>query len=205
MDSELFADAQRYVGQLLGHLEEIHAALDMRAANGAEAAADPFSIVFHRSGYLQGLYLKTHGFLTADLQEFIRGLAYSFELEADFPAPLKLPFTGCEVHLQRKTLNPFHESAWESFHSGLLSAYAMRSLEFEKKGEAEDPAFDRNLRIVETPARSDAMGRQAFLEKRLSGMALLSGELLREEGLSVRVREKLRLLVSAASEAGGMT
>jgi hypothetical protein len=199
VDQDIFADAQRHVGELLGHLEDLHSALDLEAEKGG-LLPEPFAAVFQRSGYIQGLYLKTQGFLSSDLQEFIRGLAYSFEVEAEFPADLKLPFAGSEIFLRRKTLNPFRESAWQAYHSGVFSAYALRSLAFEKPPSPEGLGFDQLYRLVEIPDfPSPRRHRQS--EKRLSGIALLAENLLNEAGMPAGAAKKLKLLHETALEA----
>jgi hypothetical protein len=202
VDQDLFADAERHAGQLLGHLEEVYAALDMPESSGPGGwvLPEPFAAIFHRSGYAQGLYLKTQGFLSADLQEFVRSLAYTFEVEARFASDLRLPFVGGEVMLERKTLNPFREAAWEAYHGGLLSAYALRSMAFEKVRVSTSSEFDTTLRLVDAP-ESAVSPRPPLLEKRLSGIIFLAQELLEDPALSPAMREKLNLLRLAASEA----
>jgi hypothetical protein len=201
VDADIFADAQRHVGELLGHLEELHAALDLEPGTPG-GLPESFAAVFHRSGYIQGLFLKTQGFLSSDLQEFIRSLAYSFEVEAEFPADLKLPFAGSEILLRRKTLNPFRESAWQAYQGGLLSAYALRPLGFEKPTSQDVGGFDQVYRVTESRADPLAVRRPGLLEKRLAGISILAEELLNEAALPAAARKKLKLLHDAAVEAG---
>ncbi len=206
MDSDLFADAQRQVGQLLAHLEEMNSALDLALDESGAALPDPFPSILRGGGYLQGLYLKAQGFLSADLQEFIRSLAYSFELEVAFPGAFKLPFVGGEVLLQRKTLNPFREAAWELYHAGLLSAYAMQPLAFSRPAGSDPAGFDLELRVTQTAAHPEAETPWPRLRQRFNGLDLLAEEILREKNLPQPARDKiqaLRAAVAAAAELLG--
>ncbi len=151
MDTELFANTQRTLGELLGYLEELHPALDLPVEIPG-GLSHSFHSIFHHAGYVQGLYLKTQGFLSADLEEFIEGLAYTFELEVLFKGNFRLPFLGCEISLQRKTLNTFREAAWEIYHAALLSAYALHVLTFHRTSSPDAGELDILLRITSADA-----------------------------------------------------
>ena len=84
------------------------------------------------------MHLKSQGLLSQELQEFIQGVGFAFELDVTFPGSFKLPFVGNEASIRRKTLNPFMEKAWVVYHGSLLSAYAMKSLRFDRATVSQD-------------------------------------------------------------------
>ncbi|MEO6095981.1 MAG: hypothetical protein ABIW76_09930 [Fibrobacteria bacterium] len=213
MQNDSFEKSQRYLTQLLGYLEALYSAVDR-----ASAEADPpgpwglparIGAILMDSGYLEGLQLKAQGCLSTDILEFIRGIGYSFEIEATQIGAFKLPFIDNELVIQRKTLNVFMEKAWLTYHAALLSAYSLKPLRFERVPSAD--GLEEVVRIREAPpesveAHAPMLGAVSIhaLNNALMGINSYVGLILDERRQDADLCEKLGLVLEAAKKAAAL-
>jgi hypothetical protein len=213
MQNDSFEKSQRYLTQLLGYLEALYAAVDRDSAEagppGPWGLPARIGAILLDSGYLEGLHLKAQGCLSPDILEFIRGIGYSFEIEATPMGAFKLPFIDNELAIQRKTLNAFMEKAWLTYHSALLSAYSLKPLRFERVPSAD--GLEEVVRIREAPpesveAHAPALGAVPIhaLNNALMGITSYVGLILDERKQDADLREKLGLVLEAAKKAAAL-
>jgi hypothetical protein len=210
MQNDSFEKSQRYLTQLLGYLEGLHAAVDRDSAEagppGPWGLPARIGAILLDSGYLEGLHLKAQGCLSSDILEFIRSIGYAFEIEAGPLGPFKLPFIDNELAIQRKTLNGFMEKAWLVYHTALLSAYALKPLRFERVPSAD--GLEEVVRIREAPPESPdgiapSLGSDAVhrLNNALAGITSYVSLILEERKDDRDLQEKLGLVLEAAKQA----
>lgn len=181
---------------------------DMAAGAGPRDAGLPARIarILADTGHLEGLHLKSQGLLSQELQEFIHGIGFAFEVEVAFPGPFKLPFVDNEASIRRLTLNPFMEKAWMAYHGALLSAYAMKPLSFRRVSASQD-GLEEAMRI--TDAAPDAEGGAKpmspetlhILNNALMGITSYVSLILGERADDEELRSKLELVLEAARKA----
>lgn len=210
MRYDSFEKSQRYLTQLLGYLEGLHSAMEAESAEAGPKSPSGLpvriSAILTHSGWLEGLHLKAQGCLSGDLLEFIRGVGYSFEIEAVPLGAFKLPFVDNELVIQRKTLNGFMEKAWLAYHGALLSAYALQPLRFERVPSAD--GLEEVVRVREAPAESLdghtlSLGADALhsLNNSLAGITGYLSLILEERKSDADLQEKLGLVLEAAKKA----
>ena len=173
MERNAFERTQGFLAQLLRYLEALTTSMewDTEAAGpGTSGLPQRVAQVLTDTGYLEGLHLKSQGLLSGELQEFIAGIGFAFEMEVRLPGPFKLPFLDHEAAIQRKTLNPFMETAWIVYHGALLSAYAMKPLRFEKTSASSD-GLEETVRVTDLPSASEGQAPPAALSPDASGSA----------------------------------
>jgi hypothetical protein len=221
MERSEFERSQSYLAQLLGWLENLAGSLTRgsiapEGSGGPSPAAqgpdtplpDLIARILSDSGYLEGLHLKSLGLLSQELQDFIAGIGFAFEVEVHLPSGFKLPFTDQEAALQRKTLNPFREKAWLAYHGALLSAYAMRPLRFQRISSSTD-GLEETLRVREAepsdlhaPAPSAlAPGPLHALNNALAGITSYVSLILTDRKDDAELQGKLGLVLEAAYKA----
>ncbi len=223
MEPESFGKTERYLAQLLGYLESVHASMDWGPEDGGDGKASTDGLpqriqsILYESGYLEGLHLKARGCLSSDLAEFIAAVGFAFEIEAKTMGTFKLPFLENEISIQRKTLNDFMEKAWTIYHAALLSAYAMRPLRFERimpagTAHSEAPAsggLEGSYRILASlPDKQPVGSPEGFsgetvhtLNNVLSGILGYVSLMLEEHKRSPELVEKLDLILEATKRA----
>jgi hypothetical protein len=213
MQNDSFEKSQRFLTQLLGYLEALYTAVDQDSAEagppGPWGLPARIGAILLDSGYLEGLHLKAQGCLSPDILEFIRGIGYSFEIEATPMGAFKLPFIDNELVIQRKTLNAFMEKAWLTYHAALLSAYSLKPLRFERVPSAD--GLEEVVRIREAPpesveAHAPALGAVSIhaLNNALMGITSYVGLILDERKQDADLREKLGLVLEAAKKAAAL-
>lgn len=204
-----FEKTQGYLALLVRYLEGLYTSLEWESEHhspGAQPLPDRITAILTDSGHLEGLYLKSQGLLSQDLQEFITGIGLAFEMEVALPGPFKLPFVGNEAGIQRKTLNPFMEKAWVVYHGALLSAYAMKPLHFEKISATQD-GLEEVVRITETPpggnGSASVMSPETLhiLNNALMGITSYVSLILGERKDDKELQAKLELVLEAARKA----
>lgn len=205
-----FERTQGYLAHLLGYLEGLSGAWAAASGRGAQAALpERIARILADSGYLEGLHLKSLGLLSQELQEFIIGVGFAFEVEVSMPGPFKLPFLDQDAALQRKTLNPFREEAWLVYHGSLLSAYAMRPLRFERASVSQD-GLEEVLRVREAPAPAEGASSPLpdlapdslhALNNALAGITSYVSLILGERKNDADLQGKLGLVLEAATKA----
>jgi hypothetical protein len=209
MQNDSFEKSQRYLTQLLGYLEGLYSAMDGESAEaGPPGSGLParLAAILSDSGYLEGLHLKAQGCLSSDLLEFIRGIGFSFEIEAKPLGAFKLPFVDNELVIQRKTLNAFMEKAWLVYHAALLSAYTLKPLRFERVPSPD--GLEEVVRVREAPpeageAHGPAVGAETVhrLNNALMGITSYVSLILEERKQDRDLQEKLGLVLEAAKKA----
>jgi hypothetical protein len=211
MERSEFERSQGYLAQLLGWLEALAGAVAPEGSNSPADGDPPLPDLIERiladSGRLEGLHLKSQGILSHELQEFITGIGFAFEVAVSLPATFKLPFTDQDAALQRKTLNPFREKAWVAYHSALLSAYAMRPLRFHRVGASPD-GLEETLRVREAAEGEEAQaapplaqGALHALNNALAGITSYVSLILNERKEDAELQAKLGLVLEAAYKA----
>jgi hypothetical protein len=207
---------QRFLLPLLGYLERLYSSMEWDSGEEKSGPGRPdpdlpsrLDRILSDCGYLEGLHLKAQGYLSHDVQEFIRGISYAFEVEVNFQGAFKLPFLDNELILQKKTLNAFMEKAWLTYHAALLSAYSMRSLRFGKQA-GSDPmeVAARVLEAVPGIAGNDAASGipPAFhhlLNNALGGITSYVSLILEERKQDEDLQEKLGLVLESAMKIAG--
>ena len=161
MENVSFEKTQRYLMQLLGYLEGLHSSMEwesMKEGPSKHPTDLPTRIqaILTYSGSLEGMRLKAQGCLSSDILEFIQTVGMAFEIEPIPQGIFKLPFLDAVISIQRKTLNDFMEKAWFIYHAALLSAYALRPLQFERLPSVD--GLEETLRIIEAPDPSPDNG-----------------------------------------------
>lgn len=213
MQNDSFEKSQRYLTQLLGYLEGLYASMDRDSAEagppGPWGLPSRIGAILMDSGYLEGLHLKAQGCLSSDILEFIRGIGYSFEIEAGHLGPFKLPFIDNELVIQRKTLNVFMEKAWLVYHTALLSAYSLKPLRFERIPSVD--GLEEVVRIREAPPESSEaiqppLGADSVhrLNNALAGITSYVSLILEERKQDSDLQEKLGLVLEAAKKAAAV-
>ncbi len=215
MENGSFEKTERYLMQLLGYLEGIHSSMDWESTEAGmpeppSGLPPRIEAVLSHSGYLEGMHLKAQGCLSSDILEFIRAVGMAFEIEAVPQGAFKLPFIGAEIAIQRKTLNDFMEKAWLVYHAALLSAYALKSLSFERR--PSDDGLEETVRILES-AQALPYGRAwdsitpntvHTLNNVLSGILGYVSLMQEERKTDLELQEKLGLIIEAAKQAAGV-
>ena len=213
MLNDSFEKSQRYLTQLLGYLEGLYSAMDGESGEagppGPEGLPARLGAILTDSGYLEGLHLKAQGCLSSDLLEFIRGIGYSFEMEASPLGAFKLPFVDNELVIQHKTLNDFMDKAWLVYHAALLSAYTLKPLRFERVPSAD--GLEEVVRIREAPpeavdSQTYSPGRDSVhsLNNALAGITSYVSLILEERKQDEDLQEKLGLVLEAAKKAAAI-
>ncbi|HKP97029.1 MAG TPA: hypothetical protein VJ385_14860 [Fibrobacteria bacterium] len=213
MQNDSFEKSQRYLTQLLGYLEGLYSAMDGESAeagpSGPAGLPARLGAILTDSGYLEGLHLKAQGCLSSDLLEFIRGIGYSFEIEAAPLGAFKLPFVDNELVIQRKTLNVFMEKAWLVYHAALLSAYTLKPLRFERVPSAD--GLEEVVRVREAPpeagdGHAPSVGADTVhhLNNALAGITSYVSLILEERKQDRDLQEKLGLVLEAAKKAAAI-
>jgi hypothetical protein len=209
MQNDSFEKSQRYLTQLLGYLEGLYSAMDGESAEagppGPSGLPARLAAILSDSGYLEGLHLKAQGCLSSDILEFIRGIGFSFEIEAKPLGAFKLPFVDNELVIQRKTLNAFMEKAWLVYHAALLSAYTLKPLRFERVPSPD--GLEEVVRVREAPQEAEAHGPSVGAEtvhrlnNALMGITSYVSLILEERKQDRDLQEKLGLVLDAAKKA----
>lgn len=211
VERNAFERTQGFLAQLLRYLEALTTSMEWdtdAAAHGSLGLPQRVAQVLTDSGYLEGLHLKSQGLLSGELQEFITGIGFAFEMEVRLPGPFKLPFVDNEAAIQRKTLNPFMEKAWILYHGALLSAYAMKPLRFEKTSATAD-GLEETVRITDVATGPDGRNPAAalspetlhFLNNALMGITSYVSLILSERKDDKELQGKLELVLEAARKA----
>lgn len=212
MERIAFERTQGYLGHLVGYLEGLCTSMQWEigpAQADGHALPDRVVQILVDSGFMEGLHLKAQGLLSPELQEFIVGVGFAFEVQVSLPGPFKLPFIDNEAAIQRKTLNAFMEKAWVVYHGALLSAYAMRPLRFERSSASPD-GLEETVRVREAPPGSgEAAGHTAAmapesihaLNNALTGITSYVSLILAERKGDGDLQAKLGLVLEAASKA----
>lgn len=210
MDRQEFERTQGCLAQLVRYLEALSTGLDWEnepAGQGAAGLPPRLAQVLVDMGHLEGMHLKAQGLLSQELQEFITGIGFAFEMEVSLPGPFKLPFVDHEASIQRKTLNPFMEKAWIAYHGALLSAYAMKSLRFERISVSQD-GLEESVRVTDTADPKDAGPAKAmspeslhYLNNALMGITSYVSLILGERKDDKELQAKLELVLEAARKA----
>ena len=211
VERNAFERTQGFLAQLLRYLEALTTSMewDTEAAGpGTLGLPQRVAQVLTDTGYLEGLQLKSQGLLSGELQEFIAGIGFAFEMEVRLTGPFKLPFVDNEAAIQRKTLNPFMEKAWILYHGALLSAYAMKPLRFEKTSASTD-GLEETVRVTDLPSGADGQAPAAalspetlhFLNNALMGITSYVSLILSERQDDKELQGKLELVLEAARKA----
>lgn len=190
--------------------EDGEAGTEGRAGSGAgsESAELPARIarILADAGHLEGLHLKAQGLLSQELQEFIHGIGFAFELEVTFPGAFKLPFVDNEASLRRMTLNAFMEKAWMVYHGSLLSAYAMKPLRFRRDSASQD-GLEAAMRVTDSAPEAGGGTKPMspetlhILNNALMGITSYVSLILGERADDEELRSKLELVLEAARKA----
>jgi len=225
METQAFERTQRCLATFLAYLEGIHSSMDWDAqeaeapvaggqAGGSGEDNRPLPPRLERilsdCGYLEGMSLKARGCLSSDLQEFIMQVGMAFEMEAAPQGVFKLPFVDGEIAFQRKTLNPFMEKAWMTYHAALLSSYALKPLRFERLPSESGGHLEGVVRLKpDSPGRyttetSGGLGPESVhrLNNSLSGIAGFVSLMMEERKNDKDLQEKLGLVLEAAKKSG---
>lgn len=228
MERSDFERTQGFLSHLLRYLEALSTRLEWDAdpsgrkaeAPGRDAGshgrgADPhggpdlpprIAQILADAGHLEGLHLKSQGLLSQELQEFIQGIGFAFELEVAFPGPFKLPFVDNEATLRRMTLNPFMAKAWLAYHGALLSAYAMKPLRFRREAASQD-GLEEAVRVTDAAPEGEAGARPMspetlhILNNALMGITSYVSLILGERKDDKELQSKLELVLEAARKA----
>lgn len=210
MERQPFEKTQEFLAQLVRYLEGLTAGMRWDPPAGGSSESDlPDRIVqiLVDCGYVEGLNLKAQGILSGELQEFIAGIGFAFEVQVVLPGPFKLPFVDNEAAIQRKTLNAFMEKAWILYHGALLSAYAMKPLRFERIAASPD-GMEVSVRVRELPPEAGLPGGAAmspetahYLNNALMGITSYVSLILSERKDDKELQNKLGLVLEAARKA----
>jgi hypothetical protein len=210
VERQPFEKTQEFLAQLVRYLEGLTTGMRWDPPSGLFPDAElPDRIVqiLVDCGYVEGLNLKAQGILSGELQDFITGIAFAFEVQVALPGPFKLPFVDNEAAIQRKTLNAFMEKAWVLYHGALLSAYAMKPLRFERISASPD-GMEVVVRVREAPQEAGQPGGQAmspetahYLNNALMGITSYVSLILSERKDDKELQNKLGLVLEAAQRA----
>jgi hypothetical protein len=211
VERNAFERTQGFLSQLLRYLEALSTSMEWdaeAAGTGTLGLPQRVAQVLTDAGYLEGLHLKSQGLLSGELQEFITGIGFAFEMEVRLPGPFKLPFVDAEAAIQRKTLNPFMEKAWILYHGSLLSAYAMKPLRFEKTSASTD-GLEETVRVTDLPLGQNGQASATtlspetlhFLNNALMGITSYVSLILGERKDDKELQSKLELVLEAARKA----
>jgi len=214
MERSDFERTQGFLAHLLRYLEALSTRLEWdsdapgRGADSAGASGLPLRIaqILADSGHVEGQHLKSQGLLSQELQEFIQGIGFAFELEVTFPGAFKLPFVDNEASLRRMTLNPFMEKAWLVYHGALLSAYAMKTLRFQRATASQD-GLEETVRVTDTAPEGEGGNKPMspetlhILNNALMGITSYVSLILGERKDDKELQSKLELVLEAARKA----